>query len=503
MRRPRFVGALGGLVRARPRTAIAVGAGGLVLLVVAGILVRSLRRHSAEPPPEVAPPPVELVSGPAPRPTTVVHLGETCVTPACHATFRDDAFHHAPIAANACGTCHADDSGGHVYPLAHPKDALCSGCHSIAEKHRFQHKAMSDDGCLACHTPHSGKDRMLLRQGTTTATCAQCHPRLDAPKSHKPYAAGSCDSCHDPHGADNPTLIFGGEGLDQCRQCHADIVDRVETSLHSHCAIERGCLACHSPHAAEHDGLLPAPPRDLCVTCHPDVGKTVGAATVSHDAVLAGHQCVNCHDPHASDHPKMLRDSQAKVCLSCHDKAVKATDGRQIPEMATALAAAPVVHGAIRHGDCSACHSMHGGEHARLLKEALPNVPLGPYDARNYALCFSCHDPKLAERASATQFRDGNKNLHEIHLRGDERSSGCGSCHTVHTGELPRLIAKTVNFQGSGWAMPIDFTITEDGGSCTPGCHEPLAYSRRPGGAKGQAKPAPPAGPDDTKGRSP
>ena len=55
----------------------------------------------------------------------------------------------------------------------------------------------------------------------------------------------------------------------------------------------------------------------------------------------------------------------------------------------------------------------------------------------------------------------------------------------MHAGELPRLIVETVNYQGSDWEMPMEFSLTADGGRCAPGCHEPLAYSRLPGGVNG------------------
>ncbi len=89
-----------------------------------------------------------------------------------------------------------------------------------------------------------------------------------------------------------------------------------------------------------------------------------------------------------------------------------------------------------------------------------------------------------ANAPNATLFRDGAKNLHATHLQSAERSGGCSDCHSVHAGELPRLIVETVHYQGSEWATPMGFVLTDDGGGCAPGCHEPLAYSRMPGGVR-------------------
>lgn len=426
--------------------------------------------------------PVHLPAALAARPTRVITFEEGCEQAECHAQLARAPVQHAAVAIGRCDVCHAPDSGGHRYSVGTPKDGVCSSCH-VTDEHRIhQHRAMSDDGCLACHSPHSSTSKGLLKAGSVGDTCAQCHPRTNAPSPHKPYALNQCDACHEPHGSDHANLLFGGEGPDHCRQCHANVVDAVETSSYSHCNIEGGCLACHGAHGGDQKHLLRAEPRDLCVTCHPAVGAAVTGATVSHDAVLKGEQCVTCHDPHASNRPKMLRDAQMTVCLSCHAKPLTAADGRAIPAMADALRNSPVVHGAIEHGDCSGCHTMHGGEHAKLLK-GVPGTALGgSHDVRNFALCFACHDPKLIESSGTTQFRDGGRNLHEVHLKSDGKagtpSRGCASCHTAHGGSLPRLIATTVNFQGSGWAMPMKFELTADGGSCAPGCHEKLAYRR-------------------------
>jgi len=174
----------------------------------------------------------------------------------------------------------------------------------------------------------------------------------------------------------------------------------------------------------------------------------------------------------------MLKTDEAQTCLSCHGKSVPAASGRVISAVAAPPADIP------GHNMCSSCHSVHGGSHERLLKEANIRTPLGEYDRRNYALCFSCHDARLAELPTATQFRDGDLNLHKLHLQREQKSIGCAACHAVHAAGEPRLIARAVNFEGSSWSMPVQFSLTSDGGRCASGCHEPLVYSRRPGGAK-------------------
>lgn len=180
----------------------------------------------------------------------------------------------------------------------------------------------------------------------------------------------------------------------------------------------------------------------------------------------------------------MLRQDETKLCLSCHDKAMDAKGGRRVADMASVLNKASMVHGAITMGECTACHGVHGGEHERLLREGAANVIMGGYDVRNYALCFSCHDPDLAEPGGVTAFRDGRTNLHSTHLKNGGRGRSCAACHSVHASDAPRLIAKNVNYEGSTWSMAMGFSLTTDGGRCASACHEAMSYSRAPGGAR-------------------
>jgi predicted CXXCH cytochrome family protein len=296
---------------------------------------------------------------------------------------------------------------------------------------------------------------------------------------HALYASGDCHACHDPHASDTPALLRGGTLVDHCRMCHGPRVEAMERGAHSHLDVEGSCLACHGPHAAAFPGLLTAEPRESCGACHPRVGEAVAGAAVSHDAVITGRQCLSCHEPHVAETAAMLRAEEAPVCMLCHDKAVTASDGRTVPSMGAALEA-PLVHGPVRAGQCAACHSVHGANHARLLAQINPGILSGDFDIRNYALCFSCHDREMvfSESGSATEFRDGDTNLHRVHVRGAGRARGCGDCHAVHGAGRPRLIAESVPFEGSGWMMPLGFVLTADGGSCAPGCHEPLGYTR-------------------------
>jgi hypothetical protein len=80
--------------------------------------------------------------------------------------------------------------------------------------------------------------------------------------------------------------------------------------------------------------------------------------------------------------------------------------------------------------------------------------------------------------ASLTNFRDGDRNLHFVHVNRDDKGRSCKTCHAIHGSNLPNHMASEVPFEGSNWSMPIEFEKTTGGGKCAPGCHVPKTYTR-------------------------
>jgi len=485
MRTFAFITRLTQALRRRRRTAITVAALAALTLTIGTWRVLRARADARSSPHDTQPALVVIDTSPLPRPTSRVHFSDGCMTARCHTELVNVPVAHKPVVERACATCHRPDTGNHVYPIRDDPRRMCTQCHDAIKPTRIQHASMSDDACMACHDPHKGRDQYLLAAASTQANCVQCHPSHAGQVRHAAAVGQHCEMCHDPHGSDNRGLLTAPSVRENCRECHAAVVNASDHKRHTHNNVKGSCIGCHDPHAAENKGLLPASQRETCLSCHKDVVETIADATVTHDPLLVSEPCTRCHDAHASDHPAMLVASQTNVCLSCHAKPVVARDGRSIPSMA-ALLERPVTHGAIAAGECSACHSVHGGNHRTLLREANTIAPHGPYDSRHFALCYSCHDPRLVTDTNRTQFRNGSRNLHDAHLRSGERSMGCGACHVVHSGDLPRLIAKTVNFEGSAWQMPMGFSLTATGGRCASACHETLEYSRAGDGVRTQ-----------------
>lgn len=465
---------------------------GVAMLLLAVAAVTYTRIFHA-PPPGSVPALLKATTPPssaAERPTTVITFAQGCFDSGCHASMASAPIMHAPTALSACDQCHAPDSGGHRYPLIRTGAQLCTSCHDQAT-HWGSHAGTKENSCLECHNPHASTTQALLRADSTQASCNTCHQSSHERLKHAPFEAGACNACHNVH-ADLSMPASGSD--EQCASCHAPIVAEASHASHGHRSLSGGCIACHDPHAAANPKLLPASTRESCGSCHKQAADSTTNASLSHNRVLKDASCVKCHAVHGSNNTAMLRHSQNTVCLECHATPIVALSGRTIESIANLAGGGHDPHAAITQGECSACHSMHGASHAAAVKLVNQQVPLGGFDLANYALCFSCHDTALTKSWAATQFRDGQMNLHELHLTrgGDlDRSRACSACHALHESQQPRLIATSVNFEGSGWKMPMKFTLTQEGGTCGSSCHEPMTYSRRPGGAKALPQGAP------------
>jgi predicted CXXCH cytochrome family protein len=190
---------------------------------------------------------------------------------------------------------------------------------------------------------------------------------------------------------------------------------------------------------------------------------------------------MNCHSPHLSKAKHLLVSEELDTCLKCHDEPIKIGQ-YELQRIGQLLAANPRHHGPILSKECSECHQPHGSSNYRLLTDEYPKRIFAIFEKSRYALCFRCHEPTLVaeERTTTlTGFRDGDRNLHFVHVNKLPTGRTCHLCHEIHASKLPKHIAVTVRF--GTWDMPLGFGITETGGSCTPGCHSFKKYERKAG----------------------
>lgn len=407
-----------------------------------------------------------------------------CTTAGCHASEMGHAFLHGPTAVSACDACHEYESApAHTFRLKRQGKQLCEFCHidKTGREAPFAHEPVAKGECTACHDPHGSATRLLLKKATTREMCLECHQdAMTGAHRHKPVD-DDCLQCHKAHTAPHAKLL-SMERRALCLSCHEDIGKAIAGSPHPHEPAAGDCLQCHRPHAAEHPKVLSQAPKDLCLSCHAEVGTAMTSASHPHSATGDARACLNCHVAHQSHHVKQLLPDPVKSCLECHSKPVEAKGGRMV--MAVAEIGDPTAHkhGPINDGDCAACHEVHGGSRAGLLLASFEQDFYRSYDDKAYALCFTCHDRALVTAqptGEATGFRDGERNLHAVHVTKSPQGRSCRACHASHASRHGMLIADSVQF--GQWRLPINFVKTDRGGSCGPGCHKPAAYDRGPG----------------------
>jgi predicted CXXCH cytochrome family protein len=394
---------------------------------------------------------------------------ESCVSAQCHATLLNARNVHPPT--ETCDTCHESvatphpQKGRKTFKLAQEPPGLCANCHEPFGKKKNIHPPAKEGMCTTCHNPHASDQPKLLAQ-PLKELCQSCHEAQTSAKyGHGPVAAGECTVCHAPHESDQQSLLLKPGEEWMCFSCHLDLQELLKKK-NVHPALSGGCTSCHNPHGAAHPKLLAEEGAQLCFQCHDPIAAKVAKSPVVHGAVKDPKSCASCHSPHASDNAKLLLKPEKETCLGCHASVLT----RDMT----------MFHGPINQGMCTPCHDPHGSQNARLLVKEFPAGIYVPYTDTEFALCFSCHKRDLLQypdTSFATNFRDGERNLHYLHVNNKQKGRSCVLCHNLHGSRSPKLIAESVPF--GKWNLPLKFVKNPTGGSCAPGCHRQQAYDRQ------------------------
>ena len=365
------------------------------------------------------------------------------------------------------------------------------------------HAPFQDGDCSICHQRKDHNDPgPILKQ--VNLLCLDCHDdfsKVLARKSVHEPARINCVSCHSPHNSMYPHLLVEDSGT-LCLSCHTSISNLVANAAVKHDALTTGakCVNCHNPHGANVQHLLNKLPYDLCVGCHgvdgvkDHDGKTLTnmkqllADNLHQHGPVESKDCSACHLPHGGDHFRLLTKdypatfySPYDLCVGCHGQdGVKDHDGKTLTNMKQLLADNPQHHGPVESKDCSACHLPHGGDHFRLLTKEYPATFYSPYDPKLYDLCFDCHEESMVKEpktTSLTRFRNGDQNLHYVHVNKDERGRTCRACHEVHASKQPHQIRDAVPYGHTGYMLKVNFTKTDTGGQCAETCHVTRSYT--------------------------
>ncbi len=172
--------------------------------------------------------------------------------------------------------------------------------------------------------------------------------------------------------------------------------------------------------------------------------------------------------------PVAAPDDTGCTAAKCHvDLAVTAT-----PE-----APDPSLHGELGEGRCSPCHPEHETDKPppSLLHGSVPAGPYTTYTRAGYEGCYGeCHKPELVEKArttTSTRFRNGDDNLHFRHVAKQTKGRSCSLCHSTHQATGAGLIRDDMPFGNE--ILTLEFSTSEDGGSCVTSCHITTEYNRR------------------------
>lgn len=413
---------------------------------------------------------------------------QSCVSSKCHASLGKDKVVHSPVKDGSCTMCHqaaedplkkAKHPGNLIITLAQQGADLCYMCHEPKNKKKVVHAPIQGGDCTSCHNPHQSANKAMLKE-PMPKICFQCHPDsiMKQTVMHPPVQSGDCSGCHDNHQSDFPNrLVQNGNAL--CFMCHPDKEEGLKTKKVAHPPVKQSCVLCHNQHGSPHKRVLKEPVPAVCSNCHPNQAALSRKALTKHGPMTDANTCMNCHDPHYADQPKLLPMAQYDLCLGCHSAELDTETGR-IKNMAAFLEANKNGHGPVRSKDCVSCHSPHGSDYWRILNRYYPPDFYTAYSDGKYALCFGCHSSAaFTERLTkkATNFRDGERNLHYLHVNRIAKGRTCRSCHEEHADAgQPRHVKESINF--GGWKMPVQFIPGPTGGSCAPGCHGEKRYTR-------------------------
>ena len=337
--------------------------------------------------------------------------------------------------------------------------------------------------CSVCHVDKEGKtDEMVM---DTPDLCYMCHDQKQKEGKkfiHGPVVAGACTACHNPHESENSTLLVAPSINELCTSCHEAKKQMFIDNTNMHPPVVDSCVNCHDPHTEDYQYQLRAEPKkDICLMCHVDKKEHIATVSSKHGAIERPNKCQECHDPHGTNTEKMIKsDSIKNMCLSCHNEKLKTTEtGYVLDNLAKHLEQNPDHHGPILWNDCATCHNPHGSDNFRMLNKPFPAKFYAKFDKDNL-LCLNCHEPeKFTEKTTttSTNFRNGDKNIHWLHVASTDKGRTCRACHDFHgTKGTEHHIRKKTKFGKINF--PLRFKPTENGGSCAPACHARRFYDR-------------------------
>lgn len=307
--------------------------------------------------------------------------------------------------------------------------------------------------------------------------------KMDIAFSHAPFLQAECGICHVSNNPKKPGKLRAPTNK-ICLSCHEPTARNMKGNAFRHKPVVEDCGYCHNAHNSKYRYLLYESPRRLCTGCHKDIANILRNAKVKHDPTYKGRTCGNCHEAHSAQVEHLLRGLPSSMCLTCHSKGnIIDEDGKKLINIGRLLKDNKIHHEPVDKKDCSACHAVHGSDNFRVLIKPYPMEFYAVYSKQTYALCYTCHNKDEAiteaETTTLTAFRDGNRNLHTVHVVAPERGRTCRACHGEHATKQNHLIREEVPFGSQGWMLKINYRATPTGGLCAKTCHDTKEYKNR------------------------
>ena len=217
---------------------------------------------------------------------------------------------HKPVAENRCKICHAITAESRDRPRALE---LCfkTDCHKTEMLNQeFVHEITVGENCYLCHSSHSSPYEKLLRLDKGKL-CRGCHPlmrdttgRLSAGIDQRKGDGGrSEDMDATPPRAAEKEISRGA--FEQSSKEHAVFAGFLLTT-----PVPRGreCGFCHSPYHKKELGNVS---MEDCAHCHTfvrDVLVNTSKAPLNVHDTFREKGCTACHDPHAAPHKHVLKE---------------------------------------------------------------------------------------------------------------------------------------------------------------------------------------------------
>lgn len=222
----------------------------------------------------------------------------------------------------------------------------------------------------------------------------------------------------------------------------------------------------------------------VAASCHDNMGKK----KYVHGVGVNGKHCTKCHAViNKGEHTFSLPERAVELCSQCHSgQYIAPSDVEGSPPVI--ITGADVfeegqetsLHKPFAEGKCTECHDAHESDYYLHLRGSYPEGFYEIFQADAYGLCIKCHKDFGAvltepRTLTATQFRNGNLNLHYRHVN-KTKGRTCKACHHPHGTENPKLIKTDFVFGLRN--LSINFEKTETGGGCGPSCHAAVKYDR-------------------------